>query len=180
VTDPFTPLGSVRLGDGVLNRFERDHLLVGDGSSIRRDRLTHPGAVVLVACEDGGVWFLRQWRPAVGEWVWELPAGLLEPREAPERAAMRECEEEIGRSPRQLSHLGVLLTSPGILAERCHVYRAESLVPVDLRPDGHEEVLAERHLVPMEHLPSRISDGSLRNAISIAALALGGILDPRS
>lgn len=177
MTDPFTRLGTVRLGAGVLNRLERDHLLTPERSHLRRDRLTHPGAVVVVAEESGGVWLLRQWRPAVAEWVWELPAGLLEPGEEPRSAAGRECEEEIGRRPGMLDHLGSLVTSPGILDEECHVYRATDLGAVPPRPDGPEEALAERHLVPRAELGPRVRSGEIRNAITISALALAGRLD---
>ena len=176
--DPFARLGTVRLGGGVLNTFERDHLRTADGASLRRDRLTHPGAVVIVAIEGGAVWMLRQWRPAVGEWVWELPAGLLEPGEAPDVAAGRECEEEIGRRPGRLSRAGSLVTSPGILDEVCHVFVASDLEPVPTRPDGPEEVLAERHLVESSALVTMIGSGSLRNAITISALVLAGIIPP--
>ncbi|NND85546.1 MAG: NUDIX hydrolase [Acidimicrobiia bacterium] len=176
MTDPFTRLGTVRLGGGVLNRFERDHLRTAEGVAIRRDRLTHPGAVVIVAEEREAIWLLRQWRPAVGEWVWELPAGLLEPGERPDRAAIRECEEEIGRSPGSLQPLGSVVTSPGILDERCHVFRATELVEVPIRPDGPEEVLADRHLVPRADLGARVATGEIRNAITISALVLAGAL----
>lgn len=176
MTDPFTRLGTVRLGAGVLNRFERDHLLVGDGTSIRRDRLTHPGAVVVVAHEEDAVWFLRQWRPVVGEWTWELPAGLLEPGELPVETAARECEEEIGRRPGALTALGTVLTSPGILAERCHVFEADLLQHVPPRPDEHEEALAERRLIPMRDVPGHVTSGLVANALSLAALGLAGLL----
>ena len=174
--DPFNRLGTVRLGGGVLNRFERDHLRTADGTPLVRDRLTHPGAVVVVAVEAGGIWLLRQWRPAVGEWVWELPAGLLAPGEEPLAAAARECEEEIGRAPGSLRVLGSVVTSPGILDERCHVFEATDLSEVPARPDGPEEALAERHLVPIPDLPSRLATGEIRNAITISALALAGAL----
>ncbi len=176
MTDPFSRLGTVRLGGGVLNTFERDHLRTTRGAPLRRDRLTHPGAVVIVAEERGGVWLLRQWRPAVGEWVWELPAGLLEPGEQPRAAAIRECEEEIGRRPGRVDEVGSVVTSPGILDEECHVFRARELTEVPVRPDGPEEALAERHLVAISELPGRIAAGEIRNAITISALVLGGII----
>lgn len=175
MTDPFARLGTVHLGSGVLNRFERDHLRAPDGTAIRRDRLTHPGAVVIVARESHRVWMLRQWRPAVGEWVWELPAGLLESGEAPEAAAVRECEEEIGRSPRHVEAVGSLVTSPGILDEVCHVVVASELDEVPTRPDGPEEALASRHLLTAHEIADLLAAGSLRNAITISALVLGGI-----
>lgn len=172
---PFRLLGTVTLGRGVLNTFERDHLLLPGGGGVRRDRLTHPGAVVIVPVGSEGIWMLRQYRPAVREWVWELPAGLCEPGEEARDTAVRECMEETGQEPETVTDLGELVTSPGILDERVRVYLAEGLRPVGRRPDDHEELLAEVVEVPVTDLSRMIVDGDLCNAITIAALAMAGL-----
>lgn len=175
MSSPFQLLGTVSLGRGVLNTFERDHLLLPGGGGLRRDRLTHPGAVVIVPVGSEGVWMLRQYRPAVREWVWELPAGLCEPGEGARDTAVRECIEETGQEPAILTDLGELVTSPGILDERVRVYLAEGLRNVGRRPDDHEERLAKVVEVPSADLSRMLAEGDLRNAITIAALAMAGL-----
>src|SRR5262245_48348186 len=68
-----------------------------DGSTIRRDLIIHPGAVVILPLVDAGhVCLLRNYRYIIGETLWELPAGTLEPGEPTEIAAVRELIEETG------------------------------------------------------------------------------------
>lgn len=172
MTAPYERLGTVTLGRGVLNTFERDHLMAPDGTGIRRDRLTHPGAVVVVPIGETGVWFIRQYRPAVRAWVWELPAGLREPGEGPQEAAARECKEEVGLEPGRLVHLGRLFTSPGILDERADVYLATDLRRVGRSPDDLEEHAAEVVEVGWDELGGLVAPGEPANALSIAALEL--------
>ncbi len=145
-----------------------------DGSALRRDRLTHPGAVVIVPVDTVGVWMLRQYRPAVGAWLWELPAGLREPGESAAEAAARECSEEVGQRPGTLAHLGTLFSSPGIVDERIDVFAASALEEVGRRPDDHEERYAEVRRVHPRDLRRMIIEGEVSNAITIAALALAG------
>lgn len=170
----FRKLGTVTLGKGVLNALERDYLLTNDGEFFRRDRVTHPGAAVVVPVDDVGVWMLRQYRAPVDEWVWELPAGLIDPGEVPEETAVRECVEEVGQRAGTLTHLGRLVTSPGILQEHIHVFLASDLAPVDRQPDDHEERLAEVRRFTASELSELAANGELINAIAIAALTMAG------
>jgi ADP-ribose pyrophosphatase len=174
VTSPFRLVGTVVLGRGVINTFERDHLLAADGSGIRRDRLTHPGAVVVVPVGERGIWLIHQYRPAIREWTWELPAGLREPGETPFETGLRECIEEVGLEPGRLETIGRLVSSPGILDEHVDVFRATELRDVGRRPDDHEERLATVKEVPFNALAHMLAEGTLGNAITIAGLARAG------
>ena len=69
----------------------------GDGTTKTLERVRHGGAAVIVpVTDDGKVVMLRQYRPAVGAWIYELPAGTIEKGEKPARCAARELEEETG------------------------------------------------------------------------------------
>lgn len=119
---------------------------------------------------------LHQYRSAVRDWVWELPAGLREPGERAEATALRECIEETGLEPASLTDLGEIISSPGILDERIRVYLAEDLSPVGRRPADHEERLAEVLAVPLTDLSRLLAAGDLCNAITIAALVKAGLV----
>ena len=84
--------------------------------------MTDAGEVVLV----------RQYRHAIGRWAWELPAGSLKHGEDPEKAAIRECHEEIGLIPARMERLGAFFPTPGYCDEEMNFYRATGL----RAPDG--------------------------------------------
>ena len=129
----------------------------------------HPGGAAIVAIDDDRrVCLLRQYRPAVGDWVWELPAGRLEPDEPPLETARRELVEEAGRSAGRWRDLGSILSSPGVFGEILHLYLAEQLTTV---PDQHEEYeVFEVHWIGFDEAVARALDGRIRDAKSIVGL----------
>ncbi len=104
-----------------------------------RDVLLHPGAVVVLPLLDGErVVMLRQFRPGPLEWVYELPAGTLEPGESPEEAARRELVEETGYDAEELRLLLKVYPSPGTSTEVMYMYLATGLRYVGARPERGE------------------------------------------
>ena len=93
----------------------------------------HPPSVVLIPTPaDGQVILIRQFRATIGRELWELPAGSLKPGESADDAAARECEEEIGLTPRRLDRLRGFYPTPGFCDEELIFYRASRLE----RPSG--------------------------------------------
>ncbi len=104
-----------------------------NGTTARYEIVHHPGGAAVVAVDHmQRVCLLRQFRPAASGWVWELPAGRLEPGEPPQDTARRELVEEAGCAAARWSELGSVLSSPGVFAETIHLYLAQELqtVPV--------------------------------------------------
>src|SRR5690606_2232265 len=123
----------------------------------------------IVAVDDGGqVCLLRQFRPAGGGWVWELPAGRLEPDEPPELTAQRELREEAGRTARQWQSLGRILSSPGVFAETIHLYLARDLATVAQQLESYEVI--EVHWLPLEEAVGRALSGELQDAKTVVGL----------
>lgn len=136
---------------------------------VRRDVVIHPGAVaVLPLLDDRTVVLLQNVRPVVGETLWEIPAGTLEPGEPVEEAARRELAEETGYTARRWSRLGAFYPSPGILTERTHVWLAEELSPGSQNLEADEQITA--HAVPLEQALGWVRDGTIRDAKTIVAL----------
>ena len=97
-----------------------------DGQALRRDIVLHPGAVAILPVIDAGhVCLLQNHRPAVGDTIWEIPAGTLEPGEPIEAAAERELEEETGYRAAKWTKQAEFFPSPGVLSERTHLFVAE-------------------------------------------------------
>jgi ADP-ribose pyrophosphatase len=123
-----------------------------DGSVHEVAIVRHPPAVVIVPFEeDGRVVLIRQYRPALDRELWEVPAGSVDAGEAPDAAAARECEEEIGRVPGRLERLGAWFPSPGYCDEEMIFYRATALADPDRqsthKPDEDEDITAKSFTV---------------------------------
>lgn len=142
-----------------------------NGRSVDLEVIHHPGAAAIVACDDlQRVTLVHQFRHAVGGYIWEIPAGKLEPGEAPELCARRELIEEAGQRAADIVHLGSIVTAPGFCDERIHLYLARQLTPEPQNLD-HDEVLTVTTRPLVEAL-EMIRTGELQDAKSIAGLHL--------
>lgn len=131
-------------------------------SRMRRVWLQHPGAVVLIAVREGRVLLVRQYRHAVGRDLLELPAGTLEPGEAPEATAERELQEECGYRPGRLQEIGQLCAAPGYSSEIYHFFLAEDLTPSRLPADADEEITLVE--MPLDEAVERARRGGFDDA----------------
>jgi ADP-ribose pyrophosphatase len=115
---------------GPIFRVERDRVRLPAGREVRMDIVRHEGSVVLIAQpRREAIVLVRQYRYAIDRWIWELPAGSLEPGERPSRAARRECAEEIGLTPRRVRRLRTLYPSPGFVDEKMIFFHCSELGP---------------------------------------------------
>jgi len=115
-----------------------DTAVMPDGSTVRRDMIFHPGAVVILPMvTPASVCLLRNHRFVIDTTLWEIPAGTLEPGEPIETAARRELAEETGYTAERWTSLGFFYASPGVLDEKLHLFVAEELTagPMNLEPD---------------------------------------------
>ncbi len=153
-------------------RLELHHLKsLEDGSRHTREICVHPGAVVILPIlEDDTVLMIRNYRYTVGEYLLELPAGTLEPKEDPINCAGRELLEETGYLAGKLTHLSSFYASPGILTEKMHIYVATRLTQQTTHLDEGEQV----ELSPMkfDDCVNAIRTGEIIDSKSIATLLL--------
>jgi len=142
-----------------------------EGTRFRVEKVEHPGAAVVVPLLEGErVLYLEQFRPAVGEWVLELPAGTVAPGEEPEETAARELEEEVGYRAGILEKIGEVLPSPGYTSERIHVFMARKLERSQARREPHEILIVKS--APLSQLIQMVYDNVIRDAKTIVALVL--------
>jgi ADP-ribose pyrophosphatase len=104
-----------------------------------------PSVVLIPMLDDGRVLLVRQYRPSVDRELWELPAGSLNPDEAAESAAVRECAEETGFVPRIVERLAGLYPAPGFCDEELIFFRVSGLEPLPAdspyHPDEDEDIM---------------------------------------
>lgn len=106
-----------------------------DGTTATRDIVRPPDAAAVVPLDGAGnIYMVRQYRPAIGRILYELPAGIIDHGEAPVRAARRECEEETGMRPKRLKKLCVSYHAAGFSTGCVHIFLATGLTPVRRRP----------------------------------------------
>ena len=140
-----------------------------DGRTVDLDIIRHPGASAVVPfLGEDEVLMIRQFRHAAGGMIWEVPAGKLDPGEAPEICAARELEEETGYRAGRIEHLATILTTPGFTDERIHLYAGFDLTPSTQRLD-HDEVI-ELVPMPLARALEMVWSGELPDAKSALAL----------
>lgn len=140
-----------------------------DGRSLDLEVVRHPGGAAVVALDDQDeVCLLRQYRHAGGGWLWELPAGKLEPDETASTTAQRELEEEAGLRAHTWKELACVLTTPGFCDEVIHLYLARNLEQVPIQHQVHECI--EVHWRPFTEALDMAQRGEIRDAKTLLGL----------
>jgi ADP-ribose pyrophosphatase len=146
------------------------------GTELRAEIVRHPGSVVMVPTTDSGdIVLVRQYRHAIGRLAWELPAGSLKPGEDVERAAVRECHEEIGLIPAQLARIGSLFPTPGYCDEEMHFFKASGLhrpgaEDEEAHQDEDEDI--EAQTFSLAAVRAMIASGEIVDMKTVAGLSL--------
>lgn len=140
-----------------------------NGATVELEVIRHQGAAAVVPLkDDGSVVLIRQYRHAAGGYIYEIPAGKLDPGEDPRHCAARELEEEIGCRASSLIRLLSFFTTPGFTDEVIHIFLATGLTPGTQHLD-HDEVL-EVVEMPLDAAIARIQDGTIRDGKTIVGL----------
>ena len=153
-----------------------EDVLLPNGETTRLELMHHPGASAAVPLHpDGTVTILRQYRHAVGGWLWEIPAGKLDVAgEPPLECAKRELAEEAGLAAARWDKLGSIYTTPGFCDEIIHLYLARDLSDV---PMAHErDEVIEIHRMALPDALARIRSEEIRDTKTVAALQATALL----
>ena len=132
MSDKIDVLSRERVYEGTVFNVDRERVMLPHGPTVTLDVVRHPASAVIVPVpEPGQVILIRQYRHAVTRWLWEVPAGSVDPGESPEAAAKRECHEEIGLVPDTVVRLGALYPTPGYCDEEMIFFRVSGLDTTD-------------------------------------------------
>jgi 8-oxo-dGTP pyrophosphatase MutT (NUDIX family) len=139
-----------------------DEVRLPNGHLASLEVVHHPGGAAAVAIDaQERVCLLRQYRYVAEGWLWELPAGKLEPNEPPLVTAQRELIEEAGVSARIWRGLGAYLSSPGIFTEVLHLFLATAIEPATTAHERAEVI--EVHWLPFAQACEWALSGEIRD-----------------
>ncbi|MDJ0721551.1 MAG: NUDIX hydrolase [Desulfobacterales bacterium] len=148
-----------------------DNVTLENGITLDLEVIRHPGAAAIVPLTArGGVLLIRQYRYALDEDIWEIPAGTRLPGESPLACARRELEEEAGVTAGIWTALGELNPLPGYSDEVIHLFAARRLEPARQKLDADE--LLEVREVGVDAALEMIDAGTIRDAKTISGLLL--------
>lgn len=159
------------LHEGRIGSFGIEEVELPDGRRTTLDVLKHPGAAAAVVFTSATrIVLLKQYRHAAGVWLWEIPAGKLDPGESPSECIEREIEEETGYRARSIEKIGVMVPAPAYTDERIHLYSATNVEKGTLA-HGTDEVI-EIHEFELDEALAMIVRGDIIDAKTIAGLHL--------
>ncbi len=142
-----------------------------NGHTTTLEVIHHPGAAAVVPfVTHDEILLVRQYRHAAGSYLLEIPAGKLDPGEAPEACAARETEEEVGHRAGRLERLGAILTTPGFTDEIIHLFAGYDLVATQSATEPDEDLTVVR--MPLLEAVARVERGEIQDAKSMVALLL--------
>lgn len=139
---------------------------------MRRDLIHHSGSVVVLAVDDSDaiprVLLERQYRHAAKDYLWEIPAGRIDPGENALKAAKRELIEETGYRAKRWRRILKFYASPGFVAETMAVYMATGLREGEAEPE--EDEIIHHRMVPLARAVKMVLNGTIRDAKTISSI----------
>jgi 8-oxo-dGTP pyrophosphatase MutT (NUDIX family) len=155
--------------DGRVIKVSVDTVELPNGLRLPLEIVRHPGGAAVVAIDTlERICMLRQFRHAAGGFIYELPAGKLEPGEPPDVTARRELVEEASLEAAEWSSLGAYFSSPGVFTEVIHLYLATGLRPAPGNPEASEVFQVEWW--PLAQAVERAVSGELSDAKTIIGI----------
>jgi len=149
-----------------------DHVEEPGGVRARRDVIHHSGSVVVLAVDDSRatprVLLERQYRHAATDYLWELPAGRIDPGEQELKAAQRELLEETGYTAAKWRRILKFYASPGFVAETVSVFLATGLRAGEAQPE--EDEIIYKRMVPLPAAVRMVIRGTIRDAKTISSV----------
>ena len=142
-----------------------------EGKEFHKDLVAFGESVAIVPLIGSGeVLLLRQWRPAIMDWITEIPAGRVEPGESPHDAALRELKEETGYEAGSLVKLSTVRVSPGYSNELMHIYLAKELREGKASPEEGEVIRLVRK--PLKEALEEVLEGGIDDLKTVAGILL--------
>ena len=165
---------SRRIHTGRIITVDTDTVRFPDGSIAELDMVRHPGARAIVpvvsdlGARDPELLLIKQYRYAAEQYLYEIPAGRLDPGEAPEHCAARELREETGCTAGRLDFLFTMYTTPGFTDEKIHLFMATGITRGEDAREADEFI--ETETMPLSRALSLVERGEIQDGKTALAL----------
>jgi ADP-ribose pyrophosphatase len=167
-------LRSERIWTGKVFNFDVDRIRYPNGKEADFAIIRHPGASAVIPylsepeADDPQILLLRQYRYAAGGYLYEVPAGRLDPGESPAECARRELQEETGCTAARVEELCSMFMTPGYTDERIHFFLATGITLGEA--DREEDEFAETVVLPLSRALAMIEQGEITDAKTAVAI----------
>ena len=165
---------SVRVYNGRILNLDLDRVRFPDGSVGELEMIRHPGASAVVpfasdpAGEDPQLLLIRQYRYAAEAFIYEIPAGRLDPGETPLDCAIRELREETGCTAERVEPLITIYTTPGFTDEKIHLFMASGLSMGESHREADEFIVVVTR--PLSEVLQMIERGEIVDGKTLIAI----------
>ena len=160
---------SEKIYEGKILNLRVDTIELPDKKYSKREIIEHPGGVAIIAIDkDKNLVMIKQYRKAVEEFIWEIPAGRLEVNEEPRETAIRELKEETGYAANKMTYITEFYTTPGYCSEKIYLFLAEDLIEGEPCPDLGENI--EMSNISIDNLLKMATRGEIVDSKTIAAI----------
>jgi ADP-ribose pyrophosphatase len=163
-----------RMYSGRIINLDIDTVRFPNGTIGELEMIRHPGASAVVpfltdpAGDDPTVLLIRQYRYAAERYLYEVPAGRLDPGEAPDACARRELREETGCQAERVEHLITMYTTPGFTDEKIHLFMATGITRGEDAREADEFI--ETETMPLSRALSLVERGEIQDGKTALAL----------
>lgn len=145
--------------------------VVFPGQQAEMECISHPGgAAVVPLLPDESIVLIKQYRHCIGDTIWEIPAGRLEPGENPLDCAKRELEEEVGYKAARIRILTEIYSAPAYCTEIISIFLADDLKPSEQSLDDDE--IIEVVTIPLVDAVEKVKAGEIKDAKTVVGIML--------
>jgi ADP-ribose pyrophosphatase len=151
--------------------FNVEEMILPNGKETKIGFIHHPGSSAVVpVLEKESIILIRQYRPAIRDFIWEIPSGTMIPGEEPLECAKRELQEECGFLGKKFEKFGEILIAPWYSDERIHLFMASELIPCEQNLD--EDEILTTHFFTFDQAMMMIQKGDIQDAMTIIGIKM--------
>jgi ADP-ribose pyrophosphatase len=151
--------------------FNREEIILPNGKNTVIEAIHHPGSSAVVpVLENESVLLIRQYRPAIRDFIWEIPSGTMLPGEDPLECGKRELREECGFLGKKFEKFGEILIAPWYSNERIYLFMATDLIPCEQNLD--EDEILTTHFFAFDHAMAMIESGEIQDATTMIGIKM--------
>lgn len=160
---------SEKIFEGKIINLRVDTVELDNQKYAKREIVEHKSASAILAVnEKNEILLVRQYRKAVEDFIYEIPAGILNIAEEPVECALRELKEETGYEAKKINQLYEFYTSPGFTNEKCYLFLAEELMLSSTNFD--EDECIETIAVSKDEAKKMIETGRIMDSKSLIGI----------